>query len=128
MPRPFGLATSASIALSLMRGCAYTTTPVTTHDGLYENLNLSTPSIASTVAGRKSGSLSKKSPFGGGEPEEVSLPFECNGYEYELRAAARAIAAGLPECPEAPRSATLAAMRAMDALRAAWGVRFPCDG
>ena len=68
MPRPFGLATSASIALSLMRGCAYTTTPVTTHDGLHENLNLSTPSIASTVAGRKSGSLSKKSPFGGGEP------------------------------------------------------------
>ena len=67
-------------------------------------------------------------PFGGGTPEEVSLPFECNGYEYELRAAARAIAAGLPECPEAPRSATLAAMRAMDALRAAWGVRFPSDG
>ena len=67
------------------------------------------------------------SPFSGGEPEDFSLPFECNGYEYELRAAARAIADGLLECPEAPHSATLAALRAMDSLRAAWGVRFPCD-
>lgn len=67
------------------------------------------------------------SPFGGDEPEDFSHPFECNGYEYELRAAARAIADGLSECPEAPHSATLAALRAMDALRAAWGVRFPCD-
>ena len=67
------------------------------------------------------------SPFYGGEPEDFSLPFECNGYEYELRAAALAVAEGLPECPEAPHSATLAALRAMDSLRAAWGVRFPCD-
>lgn len=67
------------------------------------------------------------SPFGGGEPEDFSFPFECNGYEYELRAAARAVAAGLPECPEAPQSATLAALRAMDALRALWGVRFPSE-
>lgn len=67
------------------------------------------------------------SPFGGDRPEDFSHPFECNGYEYELRAAARAIADGLSECPEAPHSATLAALRAMDALRAAWGVRFPCD-
>ena len=67
------------------------------------------------------------SPFGGGAPEDVACPFECNGYEYELRAAARAVENGLAECPEAPHEATLAAMRAMDALRAAWGVRFPCD-
>ena len=67
------------------------------------------------------------SPFGGGAAEDVARPFECNGYEYELRAAARAVEAGLPECPEAPHEATLAAMRAMDALRALWGVRFPCD-
>lgn len=67
------------------------------------------------------------SPFGGGEPEDFDFPFECNGYEYELRAAARAVAAGLPECPEAPQSATLAALRAMDALRALWGVRFPSE-
>ena len=66
-------------------------------------------------------------PFGGGEAEDVSLPFECNGYEYELRAAAQAVAGGLLECPEAPHSATLAALRAMDTLRASWGVRFPCD-
>ena len=66
-------------------------------------------------------------PFGGGEAEEVSLPFACNGYEYELRAAARAVAEGRLECAEAPHAATLAAMRAMDALRRAWGVRYPCD-
>ena len=66
-------------------------------------------------------------PFGGGEPADLRFPYDCNGYEYEFRAAARAIAAGLPECPEAPHSATLAALRAMDALRAAWGVRFPTD-
>ena len=66
-------------------------------------------------------------PFGGGEAEEVSLPFACNGYEYELLAAARAVAEGRPECAEAPHAATLAAMRAMDALRRAWGVRYPCD-
>ncbi|MBQ6102061.1 MAG: Gfo/Idh/MocA family oxidoreductase, partial [Kiritimatiellae bacterium] len=67
------------------------------------------------------------SPFDGGKPEDFAFPFECNGYEYELRAAARAAAEGIPECPEAPQSATLAALRAMDSLRASWGVRFPSD-
>ncbi len=63
----------------------------------------------------------------GGEPETLSFPFACNGYEYELAAAARAVRAGRGECAECPHSATLAVLRAADALRASWGVRFPAD-
>lgn len=66
-------------------------------------------------------------PFAGGQAREFSFPFDCNGYEYEIAAAASAVENGLPECTEAPRQATLSALRAMDALRASWGVRFPCD-
>lgn len=62
-----------------------------------------------------------------GTVRTVDCPFEHTGYEYEVRACAAAIAAGKSECDEAPQSSTLAALRAMDALRASWGVRFPCE-
>ena len=66
-------------------------------------------------------------PFPDGPAEDVSLPFDCNGYEYEILAACRAIAEGRTECEESPMDDTLAVLRAMDSLRALWGVRFPCD-
>ena len=51
----------------------------------------------------------------------VACPFDFNGYEYEIRAAARAVAEGRLECAECPWAATLAVTRLMERLRAEWG-------
>lgn len=57
----------------------------------------------------------------------VELPFEATGYEYEVRAVADALARGQRECPDMPRAATLRILDQMDALRAAWGIRYPFE-
>ena len=57
----------------------------------------------------------------------IPMPEQITGYEYEVRACMRALAAGKTECPEMPHAQTLHIMRVMDALRAQWGVRFPFD-
>lgn len=49
--------------------------------------------------------------------EEITVPAQITGYEYEVDACARAIAAGLTECPEMPHSETLEIMRQMDMIR-----------
>lgn len=49
--------------------------------------------------------------------EEIKVPEQISGYEYEVEACARAIAAGLTECPEMPHSETLEIMRQMDCIR-----------
>jgi len=49
------------------------------------------------------------------------------GYEYEVRAAAKAIQEGALECPEMPHSETLRIMRIMDEIRESWGMRFPFE-
>ena len=62
-----------------------------------------------------------------GSVRTVPCPFEHTGYEYEVRAAAAAIAAGHTECDEAPAQSTLFTLHTMDALRRLWGVRFPFE-
>lgn len=52
----------------------------------------------------------------------VETPFECNGYEYEVRAVADAIRAGRLECAEMPWGETLAITRIMENLRREWGL------
>lgn len=61
------------------------------------------------------------------EPEVVDVPFDITGYEYEVRAAVKAIRNGELECPEMPHAETLRLMRLMDRLRAEWGIRFPFE-
>ena len=56
---------------------------------------------------------------------ELAVPPQLTGYEYEVEACARAIAAGAVECPEMPHAQTLEIMRQMDALRAQFGVVYP---
>lgn len=50
------------------------------------------------------------------EVREVHCPFDCNGYEYEMRAAAAAIAGGRRETSEMPWSATLRMARLLESL------------
>ena len=49
--------------------------------------------------------------------KEISVPEQITGYEYEVEACDRAIAAGLTECPEMPHAETLEIMRQMDKIK-----------
>ncbi len=61
------------------------------------------------------------------EPKVYSLPFDFTGYEYEVRAAAKAMEQGRLECTEMPHEETLRILKMMDDLREAWGVRYSCE-
>lgn len=58
---------------------------------------------------------------------KIVIPEQINGYEYEMLACREAILNGRRECEEMPHAETLTIMRQMDALRAAWGVKYPYD-
>ncbi len=66
---------------------------------------------------RKNGSLVRK----------IAIPSQINGYEYEVLASREAILKGRRECAAMPHAETLRIMRQMDALRTAWGVKYPYD-
>ena len=57
----------------------------------------------------------------------VRVPEQITGYEYQVQACMRALAAGEKECPEMPHSETLHIMRVMDELRAQWKMVYPFD-
>jgi predicted dehydrogenase len=61
------------------------------------------------------------------EPKVYSLPFDFTGYEYEVRATAKAIEQGKLECSEMPHEETLRILKMMDELREEWGVHYPCE-
>jgi len=63
------------------------------------------------------------SPYGG-EPYEVSLPWEINGFEYQIREAARCIAAGMSTSDILKPSDSLTVLRLMDEIRRSWGMKF----
>lgn len=52
-------------------------------------------------------------------------PAQITGYEYEVEACARAIAAGEKECPEMPHGETVRVMEIMDEIRKSWGYEIP---
>ena len=54
--------------------------------------------------------------------EEIAVPEQITGYEYEVEACMEAIRNGLTECPQMPHSETLEIMRQMDAIRAKFGL------
>lgn len=57
----------------------------------------------------------------------IHVPQQITGYEYQVEACMRAMAAGELECCEMPHSETLRIMRVMDALRAQWKMVYPFD-
>ena len=59
--------------------------------------------------------------------EEIKVPQQITGYEYQFLACKEAIANGWTESPYMPLDETLYVMKLMDDLRRAWGVRYPMD-
>jgi len=59
--------------------------------------------------------------------EDIPVPQQISGYEYQVRACMKALAEGAIECPEMPHSETIRIMEIMDALRGSWGVRYPFE-
>ncbi|MDE6267493.1 MAG: Gfo/Idh/MocA family oxidoreductase [Muribaculaceae bacterium] len=59
--------------------------------------------------------------------EDIQVPRQITGYEYQFYACREAIAEGLTEPREMPLDETLYIMRLMDGLRKKWGVRYPMD-
>ena len=59
--------------------------------------------------------------------EEIPIPKQITGYEYQFVACRDAIEAGLIEPPQMPLDETLYIMELMDGLRQEWGVRYPMD-
>ncbi len=64
---------------------------------------------------------------GGRLQEEIAVPENISGYEYEFFACKDAMEKGLIEPPQMPHSETLFLMELMDSLRKEWGVRYPMD-
>lgn len=63
----------------------------------------------------------------GGKEEEIALPFEGNGYQFEAQEVARCLRAGKTESDVLPLDETLQIMRTMDELRAQWGLKYPME-
>ncbi len=59
--------------------------------------------------------------------EEISVPKQITGYEYQFVACRDSIAEGLLEPPQMPWKEILYIMELMDGLRKEWGVRYPMD-
>jgi hypothetical protein len=59
--------------------------------------------------------------------EEIHVPRQITGYEYQFIACRDALAEGLLEPREMPLDETLYIMELMDGLRKEWDVRYPMD-
>lgn len=61
------------------------------------------------------------------EPQEVSIPFESTGYNYEAQEVINCLNNGKLESEIMPLNETLQIMRCMDQIRADWGVEYDAD-
>ena len=59
--------------------------------------------------------------------EDIHVPKQITGYEYEFLACRQALIEGLLEPREMPHAETLYIMQLMDSLRQKWGVHYPMD-
>ncbi|MFC2124261.1 Gfo/Idh/MocA family protein [Bacteroidota bacterium] len=64
----------------------------------------------------------------GEKPEEVSLPFESTGYNYEAQEVMRCLDAGLVESPVMTWNESLRILELMDRFRNCWGMKYPGEG
>lgn len=63
----------------------------------------------------------------GKQPEEIHLPYEGNGYNYEAIEVMNSVREGRLESPIMPLSETLTLMQTMDKLREPWGLKYPME-
>jgi hypothetical protein len=59
--------------------------------------------------------------------EDIHVPRQITGYEYQFLACREALIEGLLEPREMSHEETLYIMQLMDELRRKWGVRYPMD-
>lgn len=59
--------------------------------------------------------------------EELPLPMQVTGYEYQVLSCNEALKQGKLECPEMPHEHTLDVMRVMDTLRKQWNIKYPFE-
>ena len=59
--------------------------------------------------------------------EDIHVPKQITGYEYQFLVCRQALAEGLLEPREMPHAETLYIMQLMDGLRRKWGVHYPMD-
>ena len=97
-------------------------------------IRINTPSEA-TVFGTD-GSLKLHAPFWnpvkltlstGGKSEEISVPFEGEGFNYEAQEVQSCLRAGKTESAIMPLDETLAIMQTLDTLRSQWGLKYPME-
>ena len=60
----------------------------------------------------------------GGQPYEVSLPWEINGFEYQIREVDRCVRAGMNTSDILKPADSLTVLRLMDEIRRSWGMKF----
>ena len=65
--------------------------------------------------------------YSGVPVKSIAVPQQITGYEYQVEACMRAMAAGEKQCPEMPHSETLLIMQQMDELRRQWNMVYPFD-
>ena len=63
----------------------------------------------------------------GGKSEEVTIPFNSVGMNYEADEVNQCLRAGKTESALMPLDETLAIMKTMDTLRAQWGLKYPME-
>ena len=63
-----------------------------------------------------------------GSSEDIEVPFEGNGYNYEAAEVMRCLREGALESPTMPLDETLQIMRTLDEVRQQIGLRYPADG
>ncbi len=97
-------------------------------------VRISTPSEAMIFG--TDGSLKLHAPFwnpvhltlkAGGKTEEINVPFEGEGFNYEAQEVHDCLRAGKTESAVMPLDETLAVMKTMDALRSQWGLKYPME-
>ena len=97
-------------------------------------IRISTPSEA-TIFGTE-GSLKLHAPFwnpvkltlnAGGKAEEIDVPFEGEGFNYEAQEVQNCLRAGKTESAVMPLDETLSIMQTLDTLRAQWGLKYPME-
>lgn len=58
---------------------------------------------------------------------KVEIPFEVNGFEYQIREVSRCVAAHMCTSDRLKAGDTLAVLQLMDDIRASWDMRFDCE-
>lgn len=71
--------------------------------------------------------LSKVTVNAGGKSEELSIPYQNGGFNYEAQEVMDCLRAGKTESAIMPLAETLSVMQTMDTLRAQWGLKYPME-